>query len=181
MPRPTTAARRYAEAAFELAGRDDTHEQWDEDLKVAAELVADERISRIVDNPAVPVGDRDEILGRLLEKRVSRAVLNLVRLLAQRGRIDLLPAVSRQFSRLFDQLQGVVPATVTSASPLEPEQEEQVRARLEELTGRTVRLTSAVNPDLIGGVMVQVGDQLIDSSVRGRLERLRDQLVAGSR
>jgi F-type H+-transporting ATPase subunit delta len=181
MPRPTTAARRYAEAAFELAGRDDNHEQWDEDLKLAAELVTDERISRIVDNPAVPVGDRDQILGRLLEKRVSRAVLNLVRLLAQRGRIDLLPAVSRQFSRLFDQLQGVVPATVTSASPLEPEQEEAVRARIEELTGRTVRLTSAVNADLIGGVMVQVGDQLIDSSVRGRLERLRDQLVAGSR
>ena len=181
MPRPTTAARRYAEAAFDLAGRDDTHEQWDEDLRLAASLDGDERIARVVDNPAVPFGQRYELIGRLLEKRVSRPVLNLVRLLAQRGRIELLPAVSREFSRLFDELQGVVPATVTSASPLEREQEDAVRARIEELTGRTVRLTSAVNPDLIGGVMVQVGDQLIDSSVRGRLERLRDQLVAGSR
>ena len=181
MPRPTSAARRYAEAAFDLASRDDSHEEWDEDLRLAALLVGDQRVARLVDNPARPFRERDEIIGRLLEKRVSQQALNLVRLLAQRGRIELLPAVSREFSRLFDHLRGVVPATVTSASPLEQEQEDAIRARVEEITGGTVRLTSAVNPDLIGGVMVQVGDQLIDSSVRGRLERLRDQLVAGSR
>jgi F-type H+-transporting ATPase subunit delta len=181
MSRPTTAARRYAEAAFELASRDDAHEQWDADLRAAAQLVADERIARVVDNPAVPIEERNEVLGRLLEKRVSRPVFNLVRLLGQRGRLELLPAVSREFGRLVDQLRGVVAATVTSASPLDDAQEKAIRARLEEMTGRSIRLTAAVNPDLIGGVTVQVGDQLIDSSVRGRLERLRDQLVAGSR
>src|SRR5438105_1574534 len=110
MPRPTSAARRYAEAAFDLASRDDSHERWEDDLRMAASLVGDERVAGLVDNPARPFRDRDEVIGRLLEKRVSRQVLNLVRLLVQRGRIELLPAVSREFSRLFDRLRGVVPA-----------------------------------------------------------------------
>ena len=96
-------------------------------------------------------------------------------------RFSLFRYLPRWLDRLLDQRNGVVGATVTSASRLEPSQEDAVRSRLEEMTGRTIRLTAIVDPALIGGLSVRVGDQLIDASVRGRLERLRDQLVAGSR
>jgi len=181
MPRPTTAARRYAEAAFELASRDGTHDRWEWDLNTAAELLADERVVRVVDNPAVPLVDRETVLERLLSRRLARPALNLVRLLARRGRIDTLPVVAAHFGRLLDESRGIVAATVSSAAPLDKDEEAAIRSRVEAMTGREVRLTSAVDPELIGGLVVRVGDQWIDASVRGRLERLRDQLVAGNR
>jgi F-type H+-transporting ATPase subunit delta len=181
MARSTSAARRYAEAAFQLATRDGTYDAWAGDLATAAQLVGDARVARIVANPSVALADRSALLGRLLDGRVSPLVLNLVRLLDQRGRLALLPAIAGELTRLLDALRGVVAASVTSAAPLEKDEVAAIGARLESMTGQTVKLTTAVDPSLIGGVTVQVGDRMIDASVRGRLERLRDQLVAGTR
>jgi F-type H+-transporting ATPase subunit delta len=179
MARPTTAARRDAEAAFDLASRDGAHDRWEKDLRTAAELLADERVARVVNNPAIPLADREAVLQRLLGRRLARPALNLVRLLARRGRIDILPAVAAHFGRLLDESRGIVAATVSSAVPLDDDEEAAVRSRVEAMTGHEVRLSTEVDPDLIGGLVVRVGDQWIDASVRGRLERLRDQLVAG--
>jgi F-type H+-transporting ATPase subunit delta len=95
--------------------------------------------------------------------------------------MDALPAVAAHFDRLLDQSRGIVAATVTSAAPLSPDEAKAVGSRVEAMTGKQVRLTAAVDPELIGGLVVRVGDQWIDASVRGRLERLREQLVAGNR
>ncbi len=181
MPLPTTAARRYAEAAFELASRDGTHDRWASDLHTAVEVIDDPRVARVVDNRAIPLTQREAVLDRLLGRRLTRSAFNIVRLLARRGRIDTLPAVAAHFDRLLDQSRGIVAATVTSAAPLSPDEAEAVGSRVQAMTGKQVRLTTAVDPDLIGGLVVRVGDQWIDASVRGRLERLRDQLVAGNR
>jgi F-type H+-transporting ATPase subunit delta len=179
MPRPTTAARRYAEAAFELASRDGTHDRWERDLRVAVQLLADERAASVVDNPAIPLADREAVLKRLLGRRLAPPAFNLVRLLARRGRMDMLPAVAAHFGRLLDESRGIVAATVSSAAALDEDEEAAIRSRIEAMTGREVRLASEVDPELIGGLVVRVGNQWIDASVRGRLERLRDQLVAG--
>ena len=181
MARTTSAARRYAEAAFQLAARDDTYDAWVTDLAIVNQLVGDERVARIVSNPSVPRADREATLDRLFAKRVSPLVLNLVRLLDQRGRLTLLPAIAAELTRLLDAMRGVVAATVTSAAPLEKDEVAEIAARLESMTGQTVKLATAVDPSLIGGLTVRVGDRMIDASVRGRLERLRDQLVAGTR
>ncbi|MDP9482107.1 MAG: F0F1 ATP synthase subunit delta [Chloroflexota bacterium] len=181
MARPTSAARRYAEAAFQLATRDGTFDAWAKDLATAAELVGDERVARIVSNPSVARHDRSATLERLLGKRISAHALNLIRLLDQRGRLKVLPAIAAEYTRLLDALRGIVPATVTSAAPLEKDEVAALAKRLEEMTGGTVKLATVVEPSLIGGLTVRVGDRMIDASVRGRLERLRDQLVAGTR
>jgi F-type H+-transporting ATPase subunit delta len=181
MARPTSAARRYAEAAFQLATRDGTFDAWAADLAIVNQLIGDERVARIVGNPSVPLSRRQATIERLLAKRVSPLVLNLVRLLDQRGRLTLLPVVAADFDRLLDAMRGAVAATVTSAAPLEKDEIAAIVARLETMTGRTVKLATAVDPSLIGGLTVRVGDRMIDASVRGRLERLRDQLVAGTR
>lgn len=181
MARSTSAARRYAEAAFQLATRDDSFDAWAADLAIANQLVGDPRVARIVSNPSVPRADRETTLDRLFAKRVSPLALHLVRLLDQRGRLTLLPAIAAEFTRMLDALRGIVAASVTSAAPLEKDEVAAIGARLESMTGQTVKLTTTVDPALIGGVTVQVGDRMIDASVRGRLERLRDQLVAGTR
>jgi F-type H+-transporting ATPase subunit delta len=181
MARPTTASRRYAEAVFQLAAEDDSYDRWAADLHLAAEIVADDSVAHIVNSPAVPLKDRARLLGSMLGDRLAPRAINLIKLLDQRGRLALLPAIAAEYDRQLDRMRGVVVATVTSAAVLDADETAAVEARIEKMTGSTVRLTSVVDPALIGGLTVRVGDRLIDASVRGRLERLRDQLVAGTR
>jgi F-type H+-transporting ATPase subunit delta len=107
-------------------------------------------------------------------------VRNLILLLLRRGRIRQLPRVAAEFRRLDDMRNNVVHAIATSASPLDDAELRAITARLEQMSGGEVALETAVDPDLIGGVVVRIGDRLIDGSVRGRLERLRNQLVSGA-
>jgi F-type H+-transporting ATPase subunit delta len=181
MARRTASARRYAEAAFELAQRERALEAWRDDLDLAAALIGDERVARFLDNPARSLAERSALVDELLGSRVARGVRNLVMLLAQRGRIELLPAVVREFTRLYNEQAGVATAVVTSAAPLTDDEVAAVRSRVEAMTGAKVELELVVDEKLIGGISVRVGDQLIDASVRGRLERLREQLLAGAR
>jgi F-type H+-transporting ATPase subunit delta len=180
MARRDTGARRYAEAAFEVATRDDTVEKWRNELDLAAELVGDERALDVLANPAIPGERRAEALEEMLGDRVSRPVRNLIQLLLRRGRIDDLSRVAAEFRRLDDKRQGITHATATSASELTQDEVRALTARLEETTGGRIALDVEVDPSLLGGLIVRVGDRLIDGSVRGRLERLRNQLVSGA-
>jgi len=179
--RSTTATRRYAEAAFQIASRDGALDAWSEGLDLAARLVGDERVAAIVDNPARPYSERLELLHRLLEGRVPEGVLRLAALLAERTRVERLPGVAAEYRRLLDRQRGVVEARVTSAAPLTTDETDSVRAWVARTTGATVSLSATVDETLIGGLTVRVGDTLMDASVRGRLERLRIQLATGAR
>jgi F-type H+-transporting ATPase subunit delta len=94
MARPTTAARRYAEAAFEIARRDGTLDRWGLDLRLAAETVTQPDVAPVVASPAIPFTARREILAKLLESRISPQAFNLTMLLARRGRLSAVPAVA---------------------------------------------------------------------------------------
>jgi F-type H+-transporting ATPase subunit delta len=181
MARSTTAPRRYAEAAFQLAHVEGNEDRWAEDLRLAAELTSDERVKRVVDNPAIPFRERQEALESLLADRIGPPAFNLVRLLSERARIELLPAIAAEYGRLLDEFHGVVEASVVSARPLSNEQLAAVGRRIEQMMSASVSMTPSVDPALIGGLTVRVGDRLIDGSVRGRLERLRERLLAVGR
>lgn len=180
MARPTAAGRRYAEAAFELATRDDALDGWAEGLALAARFAEDDAVVHVVDNPSIPHADRLATVTRLLEGRVSSGVLNLARLLAQRGRFETLPAIAGEYARLLNRRRGIVEAVATSAQPLSPDQTAALRAQIEGMTGSAVDLRTEVDPGLVGGITVRVGDRLLDASIRGRLERLRHQLAGGA-
>jgi F-type H+-transporting ATPase subunit delta len=179
--RPAVAARRYAEAAFELASRDDALDAWADGLDLASALVADARIAAAIDNPARPYNERLAMLEQLLKGRAPEGVLKLAGLLAKRGRADRLQDVAREYRRLLDRERGIVEARVTSAAALTTEDTAAVKAWLDRTTGKQVQLTANVDPELIGGLTVQVGDTLYDASVRGRLARLRTELLTGAR
>ena len=180
MARPSTAARRYAEAAFEIPVRDGTVDAWRRDLDAAAAALADPATAAAVANPAVASLVREEAVQRGLATSISPAALNLVVFMVGRGKIDQLPRVAEEFRRLDDERQGIVHAVATSATALEPAEVSALTARLEQMTGGKVELVVETDPSLLGGFVVRVGDRLIDWSVRGRLERLRNQLVSGA-
>ena len=172
-----STARRYAEAAFEIAERDDSMEAWLAALATAEERLTEPQAMRLLSNPAVPAGSRVDVLDRVLAGEVAGAQRNLLALLVRRGRFDQLPAVIREFTRLYREREGIVEATVTSAASLDEAELAALRTRLESMTGKHIELRQAVDPELLGGLQVHVGDQLIDGSVKGRLERLRSDLT----
>ena len=177
----TGAARRYAEAALEIARRDGTLDPWLAELRLAVELVGAEEAAAVVDNPAIAWDRRRAIITDLLGSRVAIPTRNLVLLLAKRGRLAILPLVAAEFKRLVDREHGVVVANVTSAQPLEPAELAAIAERVAAMAGARVEVVPAIDPELIGGLTVRIGDRLIDASVRGRLARLRASLVAGAR
>jgi F-type H+-transporting ATPase subunit delta len=179
MARRDSAPRRYAEAAFEIALRDGTVAEWRAGLDEAAAALDNPELREVLANPALPLDQRADIVRRVLTD-LGEPIRNLITLLLRRERIRELPRVAAEFRRLDDKRNNIVHATATSASPLADEELRAITARLEELSGAKVALETAVDPDLIGGVVVRIGDRLIDGSVRGRLERLRNKLASGA-
>jgi F-type H+-transporting ATPase subunit delta len=178
MARTKTSARRYAEAAFEIALRDDTVEAWLDQLQRAAAIAADQAQVRRLENPRVPFEARRDALAAAIGSDVMPQMTNLIALLLRRRRLDRLPAVATEFRRLYNRRAGIVEATATSAVELDADEISALRERLGQLATGNIELLTRVDPSLLGGVQVRLGDQLIDGSVRGRLERLRSQLAA---
>ena len=177
----STAGRRYAEAAFQLASRDNQLDAYGEGLDLAATVLGDQAVLGMLRNPARPLLERLDVVRKALGDRVPAPVGKLVQLLVERGRIDRLPAVAAEYRRLLNQERGVVEAVATAATPLTGDETEALQRKVAKMTGRTVDLRVEVDESLIGGLTVRVGDTLYDASVRGRLERLRERLVAGAR
>jgi F-type H+-transporting ATPase subunit delta len=164
-----------------VCARDGQLDGWRDDLALAADILGRPEVAPIVASPAVPLTQRLGVVAQLLERRIRPGALRLVNLLVSRGRVGILPRVAEDFARQLNAHRGVVMATVTSAVPLTADETAAVRSRVEAMAGAAVELRTEVDPDLLGGLTIQVRDRLLDASIRGRLERLRDQLHAGSR
>lgn len=175
-----TASRRFAEAAFEIATRDGTVEEWRKDLGTACEVAGDAEAARAIDSPAVPFEVRRKAVEDLLSSRVSPLALNLALVLAERGRFHLLPDVSESFDELYRQSRGIVGATVSTPTPLPADERDALQKRVEQIAGASVEMYTTTDLSLIGGVCVRIGDYQIDASVATRLARLRKQLVSGT-
>lgn len=170
------AAKRYAQAAFELAReRGDDLERWRADLGDIAAVLAESQAAATLADSRVPVEERISIAERVLD--VQPLALNLAGLLISKGRSLDARAVAHAFGRLADEAEGVAQATVTTAIELRPEQIRDLEQRLGEALDRRVTATASVDPEIVGGVVVRVGDRLVDGSVRSRLKRLREELA----
>ena len=176
MARRDTAARRYAEAAFQVASASDALDRWESDLSVLVEALAIPELRAIVEHPAIPFVEKERVLRRAVTG-VGAEALNLVLLMIRRGRPAAVEPMRRHFAELVRRQRGVARAELRSALPLDPEDRAELRTVLHRLAGREVELTEHVDPSLIGGISVRIGDQLYDASVRSRLERLRSRLT----
>lgn len=171
-----TTARPYARAAFEHAHGVRQLAAWGEWLARASIALGDERVAALVGNPHVK---RAELVSFVLE--IARAdadvgARNFVQLLADNGRLLLLPQIAVQFAALRAEVENTIEVTVTSAFALTAEQGEKLTRALTQRLRRTVQLTATVDPSLIGGAVVRAGDFVVDGSLRGRVERLTNTM-----
>lgn len=174
--RPSTTARRYAEAAFQVARDDGDIDAWISGLQGANEVLQRPVVRAYFDDPNAAREEKVDALPRMFPD-LRPHVLNLLRILTVRHRTHLVPGILAEFERLVREERGVLEAWVTVARPLSDEEQTEITQRLSDATGKQVEIQSRVDPAIIGGLVVRVGDRLIDASISGRLQRLRQELA----
>jgi F-type H+-transporting ATPase subunit delta len=171
--------RRYATAAFTVAGRTGEYDTWLQTLGELARVLQMPSARTVFLSPAVPATQKAAALDRILPN-AAPMVRNFVHILVERDRLDEVPGIVDALRELINVQRGIVTADVTTAVPLDADMERLVAQRLATHLGREpdkVIIRSRVDPSIIGGVVARIGDQVIDDSVRGRIERLRRTLA----
>ena len=172
-------ARKYARAIFELAVEDDKLLAYGRELKrVEGDLDGVAGIWGYFDNPGISRADKKTLLKKCFEGELAGEVQNFLYLLVDKRRMAYFPEIVRVFEVLSNEAQGIVIADVTTASSLDAGQESRLQEKLAGVTGKEVRLRLHEDPEVIGGVVVRIGDKRIDGSVTGRLARLTGDLMA---
>lgn len=174
--RPSSTARRYAEAAFDVARQDGEADRWLIDLRGVQDLLERPLVRQYFDEPNVSREEKVETLPRIFPN-VPEHVLNLLRILTIKHRMHLVPAITDELERLMREARGLTEATVTVARPIDDREQQEIARRLGQVLDKQVDIHIEVDDRIIGGIVIRVGDQLIDASVAGRLERLRQELA----
>lgn len=173
----TTIARPYAEAVFELAKQNGQLAHWSDALKHAAAVSQDASMKAVLSSPRVPSAQKGALLLATAGKDMSEQGESFLELLLRNGRTEVLPEISRLFDAMKEHDEGVVEASVVSAFPLEEAQLTALVSKLETRFKRKILARTSVDPDLIGGVVIRVGDDVVDGSVRGKLDAMAAALT----
>ena len=171
------STRRYAQAVFQLAVEHDALERWLEDLTQLADSITNEEFRQTLSAPRISMEQKESIIRESLGSTVDRLALNLMFLLTSRNLVHLLPVIADSFQEMLDVHQGIERAEVVTAVPLSDEQQSEVSEMLARMSGKQVRVTTRTDPQIIGGMVIRVGDQVMDGSARGRLQAMRRELV----
>jgi len=176
MAEPTTIARPYAEAAFDIARADNALPVWSSMLRYASAVVTDPAMARALDNPKLAAGDKESLLLSVCGDKLDAAGRRFVRVLVEAERVAFLPYIAALFDDLKNEAEGVAMARIDSAFPLTDAQLAELKAALEKRFGKKIEPTVNVDPELVGGARITVGDTVIDASVRAQLQAMANQL-----
>ena len=174
----TTIARPYAEAAFALAREGNALPVWSSMLRYASAVIADPAMARSLDNPKFTVGDRESLILSVCGDKLDAMGRRFVKVLVEADRLSLLPQVAALFDELRDEAEGIAKARIDSAFPLTEAQVAELKGALEKRFGKKIEATVNVDPELVGGARITVGDTVIDASVQAQLQSMANQLRA---
>jgi F-type H+-transporting ATPase subunit delta len=172
-----TLARPYAEALFQVAEKGDL-KQAREQLDALAAVAANPQLRQFADAPKTGASQVFDVITSVVNVPLSDASKNLLRTVIDNGRLTVLPEIAAQFHALVSERSGVADAVVYSAFAIEPAALADLVASLERRFKRKLNATVQMQPDLIGGVRVVVGDEVLDTSVKSRLEQMKAALTA---
>ena len=177
--RDTTIAKNYAEALLELARRADDPVGWGKLMRdVANGVLQDVTVQHFLESPKISEAQKNEVFFQALGDRVPRHFLRFLQTLVRKRRQMLIPTISTEYDKLLDIHEGRVHANVTVARETNAEDESRIAEQLSRVIGKTVVPHLNVNPAILGGVVVKIGDTVMDGSVRRRLGKLRNQILA---
>ena len=172
-----TIARPYAEAVFRVARQGNALQAWSDALNLISTVYRDPQMQAAMANPRVTSADIEKLLLEICGERIDGVARNLIQLLVHNRRLSVLGEIRGRFEQLKLEDEGKVDAKISSAFPMEDAQRNQVVNLLSSRFKRKINATVAVDPDLIGGIKVEVGDKVWDASVRGRLQTMAATLT----
>lgn len=168
------AAIRYAKALLSLSLDLKKADLVNDDMQLIATTIEEnEELQNMLDNPVIKLETKRSTLIALFDKKIDKLSTNLINLLIENKRLPILQEVAFQYTLLFDEHNGAQNAEVTTAVPLTGVLEEKVLAKVKELTGKKVSLENIVDPTIIGGFILRVGDKQFDASILGKMNNLR--------
>ncbi|TXJ05897.1 MAG: F0F1 ATP synthase subunit delta [Acinetobacter sp.] len=173
-----TLARPYAKAAFAYASEQNAIDNWSAALQLLGATVQDGAFSAYLNRPELTPAEQVSVFAKVLGEQQSTAVSNFLTLLADNGRLALLPEIEAEFEQLKSQNNNTVDVVIESAFPLTSVQEQLLTHALEKKFEAAVNVSVEVKPELIAGVVIRAGDQVIDDSARNKLEKMRTRLLA---
>lgn len=162
----TRAALRYAKAALSFAQKENSESVVYNDMQLIEATIQESRdLDVLLKSPIIKLEDKVKALEAIFDGKISNYSKGVIKLLANNKRLSLLEIVASDYQIIFDHLKAVEVAKVTTAVPITPELEKQVLAKIKELTGKESNLTNEVNPDILGGFILRVGDLQYDASI----------------
>ena len=174
-----TVARRYATALADVVIKSGETESVRRELSLWEQLMTSNvDLQNAVRNPSIPHSSKEKVLEALIEKsKPSRTTSNFVRVLLRNGRLTEIREINRKLESVLEERSGSVVAEVTSARDLSGAQQAELKANLEKLTGKQVKLNFAIDPAIIGGVVTRIGSTVYDGSVKTQLENLKEEMI----
>ena len=173
----TTIARPYAEALFQVARQGDVS-VWAQQIEALAQVAQHPQVRQFADSPKASEDQVVDLVTTAAQLPLLPGVQNFLRTVVANGRLVALPAIAEQFHGLVSAASGVSDAVIYSPYPIEPAPLAEVVASLEKRFGRKLSASVVLEPELIGGIRVVVGDEVLDTSVKARLERMKVALSA---
>lgn len=168
----STIARPYAKAAFEYANAHNELAEWSTQLALAAAVSETDKMKKVLDTPALTSLQQAETFNAVCGDELGPKLQNFVKLLAENKRVGLLPEIAFLYEQFKANREKSVDVEVASVFELDEEIKQNLSAKLSSLLDRDVTISTTIDKDLIGGVVVRAGDVVIDGSIRGRLNKL---------
>jgi len=173
----STVAQPYAQATFDLARETGALSRWSDSLAFAAAVASDETMAETIENPALTVEKRAELVSSVCADYLDDNGRNFIRLLAENGRLPALPEIAGLYEKLRSEEEGSIEARVISARPLNDVQQAEIIAELKKRFAREITLQCETDESMLGSAIIRAGDTVIDGSMRGRREKFATALV----
>ena len=171
-----TQSRPYAEAIFEIANKDKALDDWSKNLVQIVEAMADNSVKALINSPDLSQKKKTEVFNSLFEGEILKKTATFIQVLGQANRLNLLPSIFEAFKSLVAIERNEKSVVVASSYNLDEDQLDKIKEALQKRTGAAINLTTAVDKTLIGGIKISYEDQVIDLSLKNKLEALKAQL-----
>ncbi len=174
-------ARRYAKALFALGVKEKAADTFGKDLEgISGAMDASPELLKLFKSPSFNTQEKKAVLDQVVGKmNLAPLSVNFLSVLADKGRLDCLPDIHKTYAELLDSVSGVVRGKLTTALELPAKRQKDIKAKLEKKSGKKLVLDFGVEPAIIGGVVLRVGDKVLDASIRAQLQMLKDQIKRG--
>lgn len=172
-------AQRYGTALFQLALEENQIDKMEKDIILLKDTFANEKdLMGLISNPQIPISERKKIIEEVFSGNVSKDLLGLIDLTIQKKREDILPQIFEDFLSRVYEYKGILIVSVTVFNPLTKEQEKALINKLEKATKKTIQLEQKIDKSLIGGMVIRIGDRILNNSIKGMIENMSKNLLS---